>query len=475
MKASCTFERRVLTWVRSAHLLVPQDRVLVAVSGGPDSVALLALCVAWQSILNLSLWVIHVNHGLRGEEGEEDAAFVKALCARVGIEYLQKDLAFVGSSHARKGQSLQAVVREHRYHAFLETGYSLGVNKIALGHTMDDQAETVVMWMLRGAGSHGLAGIPPYRQPYFIRPLLQSKRNDILGYLTEKGLDYRMDSTNAKRIYLRNRLRVDVMPVLQSVNPNVAKTLARQANILREETQYLDQLAMTHLHALIQQEGDGAMTLNRPSLVLLPVALQRRIWAIVLQRVGRLTYRPKFEWIEMVLQRVVNGQSGMVAQIGSLSVMREYETVSIRHKGSDAVVLVEGPSERMKFPIPSHVTWPRTGQVLAGDYVQDSQQYMLGHQGCIYCDTALFSMPLVIRSWEPGDRFAPLGLGGKRKKLQDFFADMKVGRSRRHRVPLVVAPEGILWVCGYRADHRFCVSASTREVLRVEISPECEE
>ena len=328
MKQSVALERRVLTWARSTHLLAPEDRVLVAVSGGPDSVALLSLCLAWQPILNLSLWVIHVNHGLREVEGGEDAAFVKRLSGQVGIEYLQKDLVLTSSQDARKGQSLQAFARENRYRAFLEAGYSLGANKIALGHTMDDQAETVVMWMLRGAGSHGLAGIPPFRQPCFIRPLLQSKRSEILAYLCEKGLDYRTDSTNTKRVYFRNRLRIDIMPALQALNPNVVNILARQADILREETQYLEQLARTHLHSLVQQEGESYLILNRAGLVLLPVALQRRIWLIVLQRVGRLTYHPRFEWVELVLQRVVNGQSGAVAQIGPLSVMREYETVS---------------------------------------------------------------------------------------------------------------------------------------------------
>ena len=476
MKQSVFLERRVLTWIRSAHLLAPEDRVLITVSGGPDSVALLSLFVAWQPILNLSLWVIHVNHGLRGVEGCEDAAFVKKLSDQVGIEYFQKDLALTDSQYARRGRSLQALARENRYRAFLEAGYSLGANKIALGHTMDDQAETVVMWMLRGAGSHGLAGIPPFRDPCFIRPLLQSTRSEILTYLSEKGLNYRTDSTNTKRIYFRNRLRMDVMPVLRGLNPNVAHVLARQADILREETQYLEQLATTHLYSLVQQEGENYLVLNRTELVLLPVALQRRIWLIVLQRVGRLIYRPRFEWVELVLKRVVNGQSGAVVQVGHFSIVREYETVYVRYGGGEGTSMSANElPKHVEFPIPSHIVWPPTGQIIEGSYTSGSQQSMTVNRSCVYFDTSLFSMPLVIRSWEPGDRFFPYGFCGKRKKIQDFFTDMKVSRSRRHRVPLVVAPEGILWICGYRADHRFCMSASTVQTLRVTINPECEE
>ncbi len=186
-----TFVRRVAEMVNRTHLFEPGERILIAVSGGPDSVALLSVLAALAPSWRLSLWAVHFNYRLRGEESHQDARFVADLCGRMGIELISEDIDLGGSaglSSRWKGRSIQEVAREARYSAMMRIGASIGADRIALGHTGDDQAETLLMWMLRGSGPFGLSGIPPARECLFIRPLLAMRRADALAYLEARGV-----------------------------------------------------------------------------------------------------------------------------------------------------------------------------------------------------------------------------------------------------------------------------------------------
>jgi len=239
-----TFEQSIETMIRNEEMCPNGSRVLVAVSGGPDSVALLAVLHALQGRLGITLMVAHLDHGLRGEESKQDAQFVRQLCDRLRVEVLIKELGLKKAVARQQGLSLQEYAREARYVALYEMAKERNASKIAVGHTADDQAETVLMWMIRGAGTNGLKGMHPVRGPYIIRPLLGMDRAGIMEYLNSRGFEYRIDSTNGQSLYLRNRIRQDVVPVLKRFNPNVIQILGRQAEMLREENRYLDQMAM---------------------------------------------------------------------------------------------------------------------------------------------------------------------------------------------------------------------------------------
>ncbi|OLD40880.1 MAG: tRNA lysidine(34) synthetase TilS, partial [Nitrospirae bacterium 13_1_40CM_2_62_10] len=244
---------RVAATARARGLLRPGDRVLAAVSGGPDSVALLSVLAALAPSWDLTLRAVHVNHGLRGAESDEDASFVAGLCDRLGVALAIERVTLAGPAGRRRGRSLQEQAREARYAAMVRVATALRMDKIALGHTADDQAETLVMWMLRGSGTAGLAGIPPSRGPLVIRPLLDVGRAEIIAYLEAQGLPFRVDSSNAKPLYLRNRVRHELLPILKRFNPGLLGVLKRQAEILREEDLCLDQLVSEHLTRLTRE------------------------------------------------------------------------------------------------------------------------------------------------------------------------------------------------------------------------------
>lgn len=465
-------ERRVEAWVRAKHMVAVGDRIIIAVSGGPDSVALLSVLNSWKTIWKFELWVAHFNHGLRGGESEEDARFVRRLCGRLGVEFVCQQLDLDERVRRRKRLSLQEYAREVRYQALSEMAEQLSATKIALGHTADDQAETVLMWMIRGSGATGLSGIQPIRRPRCIRPLLQVSRDEIVAYLQAQGLDYRVDSSNLKPVYLRNRIRQDLMPVLKRFNPSMVRVLSRQADILGEENRYLDHLASQALDHVKCAGTERELTLSRTRLLALPLALQRRVVRLVFQQGGQTMMNPRFDAIAAVLDRVVGGRSSSSVTVCGVFVTREYEDIRFQFQHAFADPQQEGRTGQLNCSIPSQLVWPMTGQTIEvgmdtyrGNALRTDRYHAL-------FDASSFTKDLLVRSWRPGDHFCPLGLDGKRKKLQDFFSDMKVTRSKRKVIPLLVAPEGILWVVGYRTDHRFRVTDTTCETLTARTSLE---
>jgi tRNA(Ile)-lysidine synthase len=467
-------ERHVAASARARQLFATGDHLLVAVSGGPDSVALLSVLASLAPAKRLTLSALHINYGLRGEESEEDARFVSRLCTDLGVPLTCERIDLSHASNQHKGMSLQARAREARYSALQRTAAARGAGKIALGHTADDQAETLVMWMLRGSGAAGLAGIRPVRDAVYVRPLLDVSRADVLAYLNAKGVSFRMDSSNAKPLYLRNRIRHELLPLLKQFNPAVVGALTRQADILRDDDRCLERWASEWIGRHVQR-GDGrSLAVPRAALLELPMALQRRVIRRVMQQAANSPYSPTFGAAEAVLEKIVRGRSGSSLALRGASVAREYERVrfspnraSDRHTGSG----VPDRAVSLCLSVPSTTVWPPTEQVIRLSYAPPSSDGMGTSGGARIAkfDVDQFTEQLVVRSWKAGDVFHPQGMGGRRKKVQDYFCDIKLSRERRAGVPLLVAPEGILWIAGHRADQRFRVTPSTRRILVAEI------
>jgi len=371
-----------------------------------------------------------------------------------------------------RGESLQQYASKVRYEVLFRIADEKGATKIALGHTADDQAETVLMWMIRGSGTGGLGGMSPIRNSYVIRPLLGFSRAEILGYLRSRELGYRIDSSNFKPLYFRNRLRHELIPVLKRYNPNLIKVLSRQADIVREDHLYLEQLAAKAFDDLQRKDSADPLVLHRASLLAFPLAIQRRVIRLALHTIARMTHGPRFGSVEMILDQIVDGQSGSTVVSQGVRITREYDKILFNFVGSESQLVRTWPVASQTVHIPSQITWPLTGQTIEITVHPVSQESWRGNPFHVNFDAATFSHSLVLRTWQPGDQFCPLGLGGKRKKLKNFFSDIKLERSKREKVPLLVAPEGILWVGGYRADHRFRVTEATREVLTATLGPE---
>ncbi len=455
---------RVVRTIRSKGLVERGQHLLVAVSGGPDSVALLSLLHRLRTPWSLTLTAVHFNYGLRGAESEGDQEFVAAFCRELGIPLVTRRLEVRGRAHRT---SLQEAARDLRYRAMKELAKEYGADRIALGHTADDQAETVLLWMLRGAGLTGLSGMPAVRDGDIVRPLYETKRQDILAYLKQAELAFRRDSSNSKPLYMRNRVRQEVMPVLNRLVPSAVDALCRLADLCREDDQYLDEHLVALCSARVRPEIDGGWSIDRAWVRALPRALQRRLVRNLLRRCEEQLKPPSLRSVERVLQSVTGKGpfQGMATQSTRLVV----ENDLVRFIPSGPRDPAHERSEQLVpqiLAVPSRIMWAGTGQTirvqrLSRSHVRSADQ----GRNRIVVDADRISGPLVVRSWQPGDRFHPLGMKGRSKKLQDFFTDLKVPVALRRLVPVVAAPEGIVWVVGHRQDERWTLTAATQRCL----------
>ena len=461
-------EQHVHQSILSRDLLRQGDCIVVAVSGGPDSVALLACLVALSARWKWDLSIGHVNHGLRGTESDGDANFVKKLGNDMGVSVSVRDIRLKKRDAKLSKQSFQAYAREARYHALESMLRERNATKIALGHMADDQAETVLMWMLRGSGTGGLSGIPPKRGERIVRPLLDIPRIDIIAYLKQRQLPYRMDSSNNEPAYLRNRLRQDLVPHLKEYAPRIVHTLSRQAEIIRDDHEYLESMATEFFQKICVTEDELQLQLDTIALLALPLAIRRRVVRCGFQQLKGNTQDLRFDVVQRVLDCLEHGQSGWTMTIHDIDIALEYDRLVFSTK---AEILQDNVNPLpLKVALPGDVVWPSTGQRMVISKHNPAEMASPSHKLEMHLDADTFTPELQLRSWIPGDTFCPKGFGGRKKKLQDFFSDVKLPRSQRAKVPLLVSPEGILWVGGMREDERFQVSNTTTSVVKATLT-----
>ncbi|MFS8534942.1 MAG: tRNA lysidine(34) synthetase TilS [Limnochordales bacterium] len=476
---------RVEKFIKRHRLLRPGDKVLVAVSGGPDSLALLHLLTRLKEPWRLSLHALHVNHGLRSEAAQ-DAAFVEAMGRQWGVPVTVATVDV--RAERRAGESLQQAARRVRYRVLMETAQAVGARRIALGHQADDQAETVLMRLLRGAGATGLAGMRPRRGP-FVRPLLAVARADIEAYCREFQLEPVLDPSNLSPHYLRNRIRHHLLPLLErDYNPNIRAVLSRTAALLREEDDLLEALALRAYRRLTKgREGrQDPPALPVEGLRRLPVPLARRVVRRALRVAGVNISGVTAAHVAAILALLDAG--GAVTVPGGVRVRRQGEQLVLERSlgepladGSPgetafptgAAGLARGSGFQAELAVPGETTVPGLGLVLqaeiveppaSGELVADPRAFSGPEEAVLDWDRVV--PPVVVRSWQPGDRMRPLGLAGS-KKLQDLFVDAKVPVDQRGRVPIVADQAGILWVAGLRVDERAAVTEKTERVLRL--------
>ena len=461
-------------------LFAPGDVVVVGVSGGPDSTCLAVVLQELIETWDLTLHLAHINYGMRGEESELDETFVRALAREfalgVSVEHATSDdLANSGYG------SFQARARAARYRFFEDVVQQQGARKIATGHTTDDHVETVLMWMLRGAGLTGLGGMPVERHQQIVRPLLGLTRSDILEYLKAKELAFRTDSTNEDPTYLRNRVRHHLIPVLQAYNPQIQRSLAQLAEIVSEDEKILSTMTRQALQDILLPapncEGDPICHISRSRFLKLPRGLQRRCMREAVTRIKGHTRRLTFLHIENVI--------AFVTECSRSSAVFEFAGVTMHCSDPDVIAMTNTNAaaqpkswEAQQFSVPDEIqvhplgcrirAWRERPPLV--DIPSAIHGSRVAYDPMVaYFDEDTFGLPLTVRAWQAGDAFCPSGMGGKRKKLQDYFVDTKVPKWMRSRIPLIVAPEGILWIPGYRQDDRFRRRSTTRRTCIVQL------
>ncbi len=427
-----------------AKTLAPDEIVLIGVSGGPDSAALLSVLVE----LGWRPHVCHLNHQLRGAESDADAEFVRQLAAQYSLPSTIEACTVAPDEDS---------ARRARRDFFGRVADRTGIKKLLLAHTADDQVETFLLRLLRGAGVPGLVGIWPERQLgtlRVIRPLLKVRRREIMEYLAAKKLSYREDKSNADTRFTRNRIRHELLPLLErEYNPAIRDILLNTAEILRDEDFYLlHHVAQRFYMAACQNDAVNVKTLTN-----YPIAIQRRVLRFWLGGDSENGPGFTFDQIEAVRHAALgDSPSAAIDLPDDLVVYREYEW--LRKARREDLERVEG-----KWPLGSsgETVIRELGvrfvleRIEASPYPQES------------LDADALGEGLVVRTWENGDRFQPLGMT-ETKKLQDFFVDEKVPRLKRGRVPLVCTADGrIAWVVGQRIAEPFKVTDGTRHVLHL--------
>ena len=443
--------------IKKYNLLREKDKILIAVSGGADSLALLHCLYCLREKYSLELMVAHLNHMFRGEEAEKDAEYVKKISNGLGLE------AIIGKIDVPKiiktnKLSPQDAARSVRYDFLQKTMLKYGFNKIALGHHMDDQAETVLLHLLKGAGLDGLQAMVPQRD-FYIRPLLEIKKSELEKYCEENELIVCQDISNLKDIYLRNKIRNKLFPWLASeINPNIVETLANTADILREENKFLDEYSQ-QLEGSLRISIDEVNKIglwNASNFAGLPVVLQRRF----IRRAYKLTHGStndlSFSHVEAVRSLILNNISGTHVMFpGETIAAYAYHELVIMQKSDYAKV----PAKNFYYEttIPGRVEIPEIGAVIEVQLLGEEQIYNTdADEKC----TALVNVnpkdTLIVRNRKSGDIFKPSGMGGS-KKLKDYFIDEKIKKEQREQIPIILSKNTgkIVWIAGMRVSDEF--------------------
>jgi len=440
---------RVRSTIARRDMLKGGESVLVAVSGGPDSLCLLEVLVRIAPALDLDVHVAHFDHRLR-KDSARDAAFVGRTAARLG---LPSTIRAADSAVAPRGRSPEEAARDRRYAFLEETADAVGADRIATGHTLDDQAETVLMRVIAGTGTRGLGGIPPIRGRV-IRPLLETRRSETEAFCRTLSLRPRRDPTNADAAFKRNAVRAELIPLLvERFNARTPEALARLADVARDEDIVLDELAA---EALEPETVPGGFRIPVDRLLALPPALQRR----VIRRLMPLDA----SHTEHVLELCREGATGDRATLPApLNATLSYGSLVLGREAA-AQASDEAPAGPAALAVPGVTDLPLWSMRIRTWIETEPPSAMPDGRRVCVLDAAGARPPLAVRPARSGDRFRPLGMTGA-KRLGDFFTDAKVPRSERDRVPVVTSGDDIAWVVGHRPDDRFKISGRTRRFL----------
>ena len=443
-----------------AHAMLSRGtKVIIAVSGGADSMALLFALFQLRSVYNLTLVVAHVNHQLRGEEAERDALFVEQQATRLGLPFYPTRVDVKTLQHSSR-MSLQHAARQVRYQFFHALCQTLGATRVALGHTADDQAETLLMRLLRGSGPTGLAGIPAVRLP-FIRPLIAVSRSTIHAYLQAEFLPWVEDSSNTHPVYLRNRIRLELLPKLQQYNPQLVRRLNELADMLRADSQVLEQQVDEWVVQTVDWQGSNRAEIRCGLFVTAPIAIQRRLLRRVVEALSSAPEAVSFRHIEDLRQFIRSESHGRRCVLPG-KVLAEHHTGTVLLWNVYRTPTVPCA---LALPVPGEVDISALGIRLIADIIDKPRSLGETPQE-VFLDLEHIVSPLQVRFRQPGDRFYPLGAPGS-KKLQDFFTDSRIPRAERPYVPLVVSDREIVWVVGYRIADPFKLRPETKRVLRL--------
>jgi len=464
-----SLESRVSQFIRNNHLFLDTMKLLVAVSGGPDSVCLLLVLMKLHDELGFDLHIAHLNHKLRGAESDNDAEYVSQLAQKLDLP-VTIDIRDVEEYREKHGGTVEEAAREVRYDFFAETAKSVGADTVAVGHTRDDNIETIIMHLVRGTGTRGLRGLKPLTQlnaktgvVKVLRPLLELTRDETIGYCRMSGYEPRIDSSNESLAPLRNQIRHQFIPLLESYNEQVGEALLRDARIAADELDFMD-TAAGELWGSIAKKHKNKVTIDKKGFTGLPLALQRHLLRQSIEKITGSLKDIEVRHIESIMNALDLQVGKQITLPERLLFIVEYDQFLLTREVTPSSPLppLEG-EHALKVPGQTKVT----GWDVSTDVIYPGQMEMTDNKFIAYFDYEKVGNELTARPRKTADRFFPLGMD-QPKKVGEFMIDAKIPRTWRKRVPLVCSPEQIIWIVGYRIDDRVKVTDNTRQVLRLE-------
>ena len=467
-----TPQQKVLRFIKRHSLIAGGDKLVVAVSGGPDSVCLLHILWKLREELGIGLHAAHLNHQLRGGESDADASYVAELADRLGIPATieSRDVRAYQAEHRL---SLEEAAREVRYAFLARTTAATGATAVAVGHTADDHVETIIMHLLRGSGTRGLRGLLPVKRwqlegkaLIIVRPLLELTREETTAYCRKHRLNPRTDTSNLSKEPFRNRIRHQLLPELREYNPQVAEALLRNARLAADDIAFIDSEVERLWDKVAQIEKDSVI-IRKDEFLTLPSALQRHLLRAAVEKLLGDLKDIEAGHIEDIMNALNKPAGKAIGLPGGLTFTIEYERYVLSTDVSslcpfppledEAPLNVPGRTEIPGWNIMAALLPPsRTGEAGAND--ADFTAWL---------DFTITGDKLTVRRRRNGDRFQPLGME-QPKKLNEFMINARIPRNWRRCIPIVCSSQQIIWTVGYRIDARARVTPDTQQILRLE-------
>ncbi|WP_196592689.1 tRNA lysidine(34) synthetase TilS [Pectinatus sottacetonis] len=454
--------KQIVAFCQKHRLFSYNDHILLACSGGPDSLCMVHIFIRLAAAYNLTVSVAHVEHGIRGRASVQDAAFVKDFCQKNNLPFYLKKVNAI--SYAEKNKlSVEAAARILRYSFLQQTATVLHCTSIAIAHHRGDQAETILMHMIRGAGTKGLSGINP-RTNNIIRPLLNCTRSQIKSYCSQYNLVFRTDTTNYDTNYTRNSIRLKLLPFLHKYNPNIEETLCRTASLIAEENDFITTYA-DDVYKSIVIKKNNRLLLPLPEFTKQHIAIKRQTLRAAISDLCNNTIDIENIHIDNILSLAAKAKTGSSLNLPhNIIVIIEYNNL--------VLTIAEKSSQKMEIePISINTAGTTTLPFLLGSIsaiTVNSYEGQKDRRLC-YIDTDKICGKLIIRSRKNGDFFYPKGLNG-RKKIKNLLIDNKIPREQRSKIPLLCDQKGIIWVVGIQQDQRYFPQSSSTNIIQLTLN-----
>ena len=453
--------QKVKKTIDQHQMLNEGETIVVALSGGADSCALLSILVSFQNEYKMKIVAAHFNHNLRGEISDLDETFCSNLAKKYQVPFEVERLI---STLVPKGESPEEYYRRQRYRFLEKVAIQHKAGKIALGHHLNDQAETVLLNILRGSGMEGLKGMLPVRDHRYIRPLIDVSKQEILEYLKEKSLKHRDDSSNQSSVFMRNRIRLELLPLLKErFNPQIEHGLVRMARTVNRDHECLGKCVIEIMNSEKIQKSDKNVTFSADYFSQLPEAVRYRLIKKLLEDMIKDGNGIYYSHIESVIELALNGCTGkqIILPFG-LTILKQYDNILIKKNK-----VADKEDYQYSLSIPGTVDLKERGIIISAREGR-VDEVDFGQKGLIYIDLEAVKGPLTIRNRRPGDWFVPLGTTG-RQKIKKLFIDRKLPGSVRDNIALLVDEMSVLWIESIHLCDRVKIKNGTKKVLVLDI------